>query len=479
MYLIDMSISLLYITKYFALAGYLIGLHSREVPKTMKTRISFATFLTLALLTAGYAQTLDKAKLDKFFDRLAEKNKAMGSLTIARDGKVLYTRAIGYSQITATEKKPITAATRFRIGSITKMFTATMVLHLVDEKKLKLTDTLDKYFPRVPGANKITIAHVLSHRSGIHGIGGDPEYRSLRTKGATPAELLAMIEKSGTSDFEPGSKFVYTNENFLLMGLLVEKLTGKTYQENLTKMITSKIGLKDTYAASGNPDPGKNESFSYRYGRDWDQDPDIHWSLFFGAGSITSTPNDLVKFITALFDEKIISKQSLALMRTMKDDYGFGMDIVQFGGKTYYGHTGGAQSYGAWLAYLPEEKLALAYATNAKLYPVKNIISGIFDIYWNRPFQIPTFDTLEIRPEVLDRYVGVYSTPGVPLTYTFTREGTTLFVQLPGGAPLRLEATAEDKFKIDPPGIFFEFDAAKGQVTWKRGNGVRVFTKEK
>jgi D-alanyl-D-alanine carboxypeptidase len=444
----------------------------------MKRGIPFTVFLMLALFAAGNAQTVDKAKLDQFFDRLAEKNKAMGSLTIAKDGKALYTRMIGYSQITAAEKKPITAATRFRIGSITKMFTAAMILQLVDEKKLKLTDTLDKYFPRVLNASKITIAHVLGHRSGIHSIGGMPEYRALREKGATPAELLAMLEKAGPSDFEPGSKFVYTNDNYLLLGMLVEKLTGKTYQENLSKRIASKIGLKDTYAASGPTDSAKNESFSYRFGRDWDQDSDIHWSLFFGAGGIISTPTDLVKFITALFDGKVISKQSLALMTTMKDDYGFGMGVDKFGDQTYYGHTGGAQSYGAWLAYLPEEKFAFAYATNAKLYPVRNIISGVFDICWNRPFQIPTFDTLEISPEVLDRYVGVYAASGVPVKYTFTREGTTLFVQVSGSQPLRLEATAEDKFKIDPPGIFFEFDAAKGEVTWKRGPGVRVFTKE-
>ena len=133
----------------------------------MKTKILFATLLTLALFTPGYAQRLDKAKLDQFFDRLAEKKKAMGSLTIARDGKVLYTRAIGYSQINGTEKKPLTTANRFRIGSITKMFTATMILQLVEEGKLKLTDPLDKFFPQIPNAGKITIAQILSHRSGI------------------------------------------------------------------------------------------------------------------------------------------------------------------------------------------------------------------------------------------------------------------------------------------------------------------------
>lgn len=442
----------------------------------MHKNIFRTLLLTLTLFASGDAQTLDRNKLDTFFDRLSEKNKAMGSVVIAKNGSTVYERSIGYSHITATEKKPITAATRFRIGSITKTFTAAMILQLVDEKKVKLTDPLDKYFPGVPNANKITIAHVLSHRSGIHSSGGD---RALRDKGASPAELLALLEKAGPSDFEPGSKFVYTNENYLLLGMLIEKLTGKTYQENLTKRITAKIGLKDTYAASGPTDPAKNESFSYRFGRSWDQDPDIHWSLFFGSGGIISTPHDLVKFIGALFDGKIISKQSLAQMKTMKDEYGFGLGVETWVSKTYYGHTGGAQSYGAWLAYLPEEKIALAYATNAKLYPVKNIISGVFDIYWNQPFEVPTFAAFEVSSDVLDRYVGVYTATGVPVTYTFSREGSALFVRVSDSAPLRLEATAENKFQIDPPGIFFEFDAAKGEVTWKRGQGVRVFTKQK
>src|SRR5262249_17517361 len=133
----------------------------------MKIKIVFAGLLTLALFTAGYAQTLDKAKLDQFFDRLAEKNKALGSLVIAKDGKVVYSRAIGYSQINGTKKKPLTAANRFGIGSIKKTFTAAMILQLVEEGKLKLTDTLDKFLPQVPNAKKITIVQILSHRSGI------------------------------------------------------------------------------------------------------------------------------------------------------------------------------------------------------------------------------------------------------------------------------------------------------------------------
>src|SRR5262249_10938374 len=108
----------------------------------MKIKILFATVLTLALGAAGYAQALDKAKLDQFFDRLAEKKKARGTITIPKDGRVIYPRAIGYAQVDGPTKKPLPAASRFRIASITKTFTAVMILQLVEEGKLKLTYTL-------------------------------------------------------------------------------------------------------------------------------------------------------------------------------------------------------------------------------------------------------------------------------------------------------------------------------------------------
>src|SRR3954470_18381605 len=139
----------------------------------MKTKILFAIFLTLVLVTAGYGQTLDKAKLDQLFDRLLEKNKGMGSLTLAKDGNVLYTRSFGYSQINGTEKKPLTATTKYRIASITKTYTAVMIFQLVEEGKLKLTDTLDKFFPQIPNAGRITIRQILNHRSGIPGMEQD------------------------------------------------------------------------------------------------------------------------------------------------------------------------------------------------------------------------------------------------------------------------------------------------------------------
>src|SRR5688572_31223069 len=227
----------------------------------MKIKTLFAALLTLAMSVTGFAQTLDKAKLDQFFDRLAEKNKAMGSLVIAKDGNVLYTRAIGYSQINGAEKKRLTAASRFRIASITKTFTAVMILQLVEEGKLKLTDTLDKFFPQVPNAQKITIMQILAHRSGIPNIRRD-QATWKPGEPVTKDEMLALIVK-GTPEFEPDTKNSYSNSGYFLLGHILEKVTGKPYEEALNERITSKIGLADTYVATGNIDVNKNEALTY------------------------------------------------------------------------------------------------------------------------------------------------------------------------------------------------------------------------
>ncbi|MFO1500118.1 MAG: serine hydrolase domain-containing protein [Verrucomicrobiota bacterium] len=421
-----------------------------------------------------YAQTLDRPKLDQFFDRLAEKRKAMGSLVIAKDGNVLYTRAIGYGQINGTEKKPLSADSRFRIASITKMFTAVMILQLVEEERLKLGDTLDQFFPQIPNAPKITIAQILAHRSGI------PNSRpASKTNAVTKEELLALIAK-GTPEFEPGTKHSYSNAGFFILGLLVERVTAQSYQEALQERITFRIGAKDTYSASGEVDVTKNETLAYFHlGGDWKQETEIHSSILFGGGQIVSTPIDLAKFIQALFDLKLVSQETLRQMKTMRDGEGLGMTTFTFAGKTFYGETGGGDNRGAWLAYEPEEKLTVAYATNAKIYPVTNIVSGVVDIYYHRPFQIPALESIAVPPDVLERYVGIYSAAGAPAKAIVTRDGSTLFFQPPGAASaVPLEAMAEDKFQIEGVAVF-TFDVTKSQMSVKRRVGERVFTKEK
>ncbi|WP_373493732.1 serine hydrolase domain-containing protein [Aquiflexum sp.] len=448
----------------------------------MLLKLLFVSLLSLTMLVKGNAQIYDKATLDKYFDRLAEKNKAMGTLVISTEGNAIYSRSIGYGLISETVKNPLTEASRYRIASVTKMYTAVMILQLNEEGRLKLTDPLSNFFPQIPNAGKITIGHILQHRSGISNIRREQDLQGvskspLRTIPITKEEMLALIAK-GTPDFEPDTDHLYSNSGYFLLGLIIEKLTNKTYEEELKERISSKIGLRNTYLATGNIDVSQNESLTYSYlGGSWKQHIEMHPSILFGAGSIISTPFEMCTFIETLFGLKLISQQSVTLMKTMRDGEGMGMESFQFAGKTFYGHTGGGDNYGAWLAYLPEEKLAIAYTTNAKVHPVADIMKDITDIYFNQPFQIPEFESIYVSPEILDKYVGIYTIEGAPMIFTVTRNGSTLFIQPHGQSAAPLEAIAQDKFEI-APGVVFEFHAAKNQMIVKRPNGERIFTKE-
>ncbi|HEX8289763.1 MAG TPA: serine hydrolase domain-containing protein [Pyrinomonadaceae bacterium] len=440
----------------------------------MKIRVLSTILLALAFFSSAYSQTLDKAKLDKFFDTLAEKNKAMGSLTVSKDGNVLYSRAVGYSQINGNEKKASTTATRYRVGSIAKMFTAVMIFQLVEEGKLKLTDTLDKFYPQIPNAKKITIAQMLSHKSGIHSFTGDPDFQMWLMNPKTKDEMLAVIAK-GKPDFEPGEKFQYSNAGYVLLGYIVEKVTGKSYQEALKERITSKIGLKDTYLGKGKTNVTDNESFSYNYAGNWKQETETDLSIPGGAGAILSTPTDLTKFITALFNLKFVSQESLNQMKTNR----MGMFTYPYDDKTLYGHTGGIDGFNSMLVYLPEEKLAVAYTSNGMVYPINDIMLGAFAAFYNKAFSIPTFETVAVSPEILEKYVGVYSSEGFPLKITITKDGAALYAQASGQSAFPLEATAANKFKFDTAGIVLEFNAEKNQMTMTQAGRSKVFTKEK
>ena len=438
-----------------------------------RTKALLAGVAALALATAAPAQSLDIAKLDKFFDRLAEKNKAMGSLVAARDGSVLYSRQIGFARIDGDKKERISAASQFRIGSITKMFTGAMVLQLVEERKLKLDDTLVKYFPQVPNAEKISIAHLLAHKSGVHNLTEGPGYQALRAKPKTKEEMVSIIAKFAP-DFEPGAKAAYSNSNYVLLGYIVESVAGKPYQEVLSERITSRLGLKDTYFGDGRADDGEHMTLSYRWDREWRQEPETPLSIPSGAGAIISTPPDLVRFIQALFDLKLVSKSSLDRMTENR----LAIQTYQVGGETLYGHGGGIDGYRSLLVYLPKEKLAVAYTANGAVGPPMDVVSGVLDVIQNKPFTVPSFEGVAVSPEVLDKYVGVYSSTEFPGTFTVKREGATLLAGPTGRAPRPLEATAQDEFKIELIGLVLKFDAIKRQMIMKQRGRETVFKKD-
>ena len=446
----------------------------------MKQKI-FATILMIGIAFGTVcSQSINKTKLDSLFNILAAKDKAMGSLTISKKGTVLYRKAIGYSSITNNEKKPSTILTKYRIGSISKMFTATMIFQLMEEGKITLTTTLDTYFPNLPNAKLITVSNLLNHRSGLHNFTDDPEYQKWMIQPKTQEEMLAIISKNKI-DFQPNEKAVYSNTNYVVLGYIIEKIDKQTYSKSLEKRITSKIGLSNTYVG-GKTNLNNNESYSFQFMVKWLQAPETDMSIPGGAGSIVSTPTDLTRFIEALFSLKLVSKNSLNQMKAITDGYGMGMIQIPFYTKRAFGHNGGIDGFASILTYFPEDSLAISYCTNGQVYPMNDILIGVLSICLNKDYSIPTFDSkpaIILKSEDLDKYLGVYSSAQIQLKITITKNNTVLIAQATGQSSFPLDATEKDKFRFDPAGIIMEFNTNKNEMTLKQGGGNFLFTKEK
>jgi D-alanyl-D-alanine carboxypeptidase len=442
----------------------------------MKNKIFSSLLLAGLSLGTVYAQSLNKAKLDSMLSILAEKNKAMGSLTISKNGSVLYSRAIGYSLLSEQEQVPASEKTKYRIGSISKMFTATMVFQLIEEGKLSLTTRVDRFFPSLPNAGKITIGHLLNHRSGLHNFTDDADYRTWMTVPKTQAEMLAIISKN-TVDFQPDEKASYSNSNYVVLGYIIEKVSKQSYLKNLNKRVVSKVGLSNTYVG-GKTDATHNESFSYQFVSKWEQEPETDMSIPGGAGAIVSTPTDLTKFIEALFSLQLVSKGSLTQMKTISDGYGMGMFQIPFYNKKAYGHNGGIDGFASNLAYFPEDSVAVAYCTNGQVYPLNDILIGVLSICFDKEYSIPTFNSLSLKTEDLDQYLGVYSSEQMPLKITITKDNATLVAQATGQSSFPLEATEKDKFRFDQAGVIMEFTTAKNELLMKQRGRSFLFKKD-
>lgn len=443
----------------------------------MTTTKQIITLVASTLIsTFASGQTFNKAKMDSLFAALETNNKAMGSICISKDGKEIYSKAIGYSFITEQDKTKATINTKYRIGSISKMFTATLIFQLIDEKKLTLNDKLDKYFPQLPNASKITVEQLLGHRSGIHNFTNDEAYPGYMEQPKSQKEMLEIIAKGGT-DFEPDSKAEYSNSNYVILGYIIEKITNKPYADVLKQRIITKAGLKNTYYGT-KASVAKGESLSYQYINQWNAMPETDMSIPGGAGAIVSTTADLDKFIEALFNLKLVSEASLNQMKTIKEGYGLGMFQFPFGTKKAYGHDGSIDGFNAMLGYFPEDKLAIAYCSNGQNYEVNNIIVAALSIYYNKDYVIPSFKTLALTEAQLDQYTGQYSSKEMPLKITVSKEGNTLTAQATGQGAFPLEATEKDIFKFDAAGITLEFNPEKKEMTLKQGPGKYLFTRE-
>jgi len=389
-------------------------------------------------------------------DVYEQKNKLMATLAIGHNEQIVYKRAIGYKWYEGDQKIKSDPLTKYRIGSITKTFTAVMILQLIEEKKLKLATLLSKYFPKFPNAKKITIEHLLKHRSGIHNFTDDQEYLSYMYKQKTQAELMEVFMKL-SSDFEPGEKHVYSNTNYVLLGMIVEKITKGSYSDALSKRITGKLGLQNTYCGATS-DLNKNESRSYFFdANNWVFQNETDMSIPLAAGMIVSTAEDLVKFFEGIFAYQLLKEETVDQMIIQQDGYGMGINSIPFYETFAYGHNGSLDGFQSLASYFPNEKVSVAFSANGINVDLNEFLIGVLSIYFNKPYVIPVFYTFHVPENILKEYAGIYHSEMLKLDFYISMNGNVIMGEAAGQSSFPLEAKSETKFDYVPAALEIEF----------------------
>jgi len=347
-----------------------------------------ACLLLMAFSTGilqGQSKSETIAQLNKIMDDLEANDEAMGILTISRNGKVVYDKQIGFSNL--EKGKRITSTTLMKLGSNTKIYTATMIFQLIDEGKITLETKLSKFHPAVKNADRITISQMLSHRSGIFEIIQDEDFGSYRVKGITAEEQLGKIA-SFPSKFEPGSKYEYSNTNYILLSYILEKITGISYGKNLSERITDKLGLTHTFYAADAGVLDKTAS-GYFYEDGWNEIPSTNMNLPRGAGAIVSTANESNQFLRALMQGKLMSKSSLEKMTEFRDGRGRGINSFpippSITTEKAVSHGGQIDGFLAQPTYFPNTDIALTFIANGLNCSMDKII-GLLATYVKNPF---------------------------------------------------------------------------------------------
>ncbi len=392
-------------------------------------------------------------KLDSLMALLDANQKCMGSISIQRNDSILYQKAFGFSNIAEAEKA--TPQTRYRIGSISKTFTAIMLLQLVDEGRLKLCDKLEIFYPEVPNAAEITIKQLLRHKSGLHNF-TDSVYMNYYTEAQSKQQILKRIS-SYPVEFEPDAKTAYSNTNYVLLGYILEDVTGKDYATNLFERITKPLNLPSTsFGYSQNDTISHCKSYTYNNGS-WELLPETDLSIPGGAGAILSTPEDLCVLGNALFHHQLLSDQAFTEMKRISDNFGCGMFLLPFYDRKAYGHNGSIDGFGSIWAHFPPDSVTVAMCCNGLNYSMNEVLIGVLSIYFDKPYTFPKFDFTEVSSEKMKDFEGIYFSRALPIKLTIFIKDEQLYGQGTGQSPFPLEAVNDSTFRFDHAGIRIEF----------------------
>lgn len=363
----------------------------------MKTR-KFFTLLVITLMTASAALAQDTAqKIDEMLKNYYDYGQFNGAVLVAEKGKVVYKKGFGMANMEwAIPNQP---DTKFRIGSVTKQFTATLVLQLVDAGKIKLDGKLADYLPdyRKDTGGKITVHQLLNHTSGIPSYTGRPDFFAEVSR--DPYSVADFVKKfaSGELEFEPGSKYSYNNSGYFLLGAIVEKVTGKSYETALKERIFEPLGMTNTGYDNHAPILQKRAAGYQKTPDGYINAAYLDMSLPYAAGSMYSTVEDLYKWDQGLYENRILSADSKTKMFTPGlSGYGYGFIIADRPiGKTdqktrVIMHGGGINGFNSLLTRLVDKQQTIILLDNVGLGRLHgNITDSIISILNGQPFDAP------------------------------------------------------------------------------------------
>jgi len=392
--------------------------------------------------------------VDNYYSSLNGKEVSGIAVLVARGGDVLYRKGFGYADI--KNKIPVTPDTKFRIGSVTKQFTAAAILKLQENGLISVNDKLSKFIPDFPRGDEVTIHQLLTHISGIHSYTDKPDFLGKVTTTISPDSLVNLIKKD-PYDFNPGEKWQYNNSAYFILGYIISKVSGKTYAQFLKENFFDPLHMNNTgvhYAGI------KLENEAKGYARTGDKYSEaLNWDMSWagGAGSLYSTVDDLLKWNLALHSGKVVNEKSLAAMMTpvalkngevVTPQYGYGLGFGKYRGEDIVGHSGGLHGFITQLSYYPKEKLTVVMFSNCAEPDVNFDPGKIAEAFlWEKMDKQTSYSTLAIKPKDLQRYAGRYELAGIGVL-GITTENDKLYAQLGGQQKVEMSPIAEDEFLV-------------------------------
>jgi len=331
-------------------------------------------------------------KVDAYL-RVQERVKGFsGVVLVARDGVPLISK--GYGWANAEWEIPNTPTTKFRLGSITKQFTATLVLRLQEQKKLAVQDPICKYIEPCPELWKpVTIHHLLTHTSGIPSYTGLPDYQKTMMVPRTIEQMVAVF-RDLPLEFAPGEKFKYNNSGYFLLGVIIEKVAAKKYEDALRDEIFTPLGMNDTGYDWSEPLIRHRAAGYTRRGDIVVNAKVLDMQQPYSAGSLYSTVEDLLKWDQALYTDRVLPEPARTAMFTpFKDNYAYGWAIQlpdrATSGRLQVGHGGGINGFSTMITRVPSDRVTVIVLSNVDNISAGNIARDVTAIIYGRPYQTP------------------------------------------------------------------------------------------